>query len=229
MQQALDLAAQALRLTSPNPRVGCVIVSAQGLVLGQGRTQKAGGAHAEVEALRDAAHRGHSVQGATVYVTLEPCAHHGKTGPCCQALALAKVAKVLVAMVDPNPLVAGKGIEALKAADIEIELGDGAAESAALNQGFLSRMTRQKPWVRMKIAASLDGQTALQNGQSQWLTGPEARADGHAWRARACAILTGIGTVLEDNPLLMIYSRSYLKIHPPFKSTLELLVIVQLP
>ena len=202
MQQALDLAAQALRLTSPNPRVGCVIVSAQGLVLGQGHTQKAGGAHAEVEALRDAADRGHCVQGATVYVTLEPCAHHGKTGPCCQALALAKVAKVVVAMVDPNPLVAGKGIEALKAAGIEIELGDGAAESAALNQGFLSRMTRQKPWVRMKIAASLDGQTALQNGQSQWLTGPEARADGHAWRARACAILTGIGTVLEDNPLL---------------------------
>ena len=202
MQKALDLAAQALRITSPNPRVGCVIVNAQGDLLGQGHTQRAGGPHAEIVALRDAVSRNHSLDGATVYVTLEPCAHHGKTGPCCEALVTAKVAKVMVAMVDPNPLVAGKGIAQLKAAGIEVELGDGATESAALNPGFLSRMTRQKPWVRMKIAASLDGQTALQNGQSQWITGPEARADGHAWRARACAILTGIGTVQEDNPLL---------------------------
>ncbi len=202
MQKALDLAEQALRITSPNPRVGCVIVSAQGHVVGQGHTQRAGGPHAEIVALQDAASRNLSVEGATVYVTLEPCAHHGKTGPCCDALIKAKVAKVVIAMVDPNPLVAGKSIDRLKAAQIEVELGDGAAASAALNPGFLSRMTRQKPWVRMKIAASLDGQTALQNGQSQWITGPEARADGHAWRARACAILTGIGTVLEDNPLL---------------------------
>ena len=202
MQKALDLAAQAMRLTSPNPRVGCVIVSADGKMIGQGHTQKAGGPHAEVVALRDAASQGHSVEGATVYVTLEPCAHHGKTGPCSEALVHAKVAKVVVAMTDPNPLVAGKGIDQLKAAGIEIELGDGSEESAALNPGFLSRMTRQKPWVRMKIAASLDGQTALLNGQSQWITGPEARADGHVWRARACAILTGIGTVLQDNPLL---------------------------
>lgn len=202
MQQALDLAAQALRLTSPNPRVGCVIVNAQGEILGQGHTQRAGGPHAEVMALQDAASRHHSVEGATAYVTLEPCAHFGKTGPCCEALVKAKVAKVVVAMVDPNPLVAGKGIETLKAGGIKVEVGDGATESGALNEGFLSRMTRQKPWVRMKIAASLDGQTALENGQSQWITGPEARADGHAWRARACAILTGIGTILEDNPLL---------------------------
>jgi diaminohydroxyphosphoribosylaminopyrimidine deaminase/5-amino-6-(5-phosphoribosylamino)uracil reductase len=202
MQKALDLAEQALRITSPNPRVGCVIVSAQGHVVGQGHTQRAGGPHAEIVALQDAASRNLSVEGATVYVTLEPCAHHGKTGPCCDALIKAKVAKVVIAMVDPNPLVAGKSIDRLKAAQIEVELGDGAAASAALNPGFLSRMTRQKPWVRIKIAASLDGQTALQNGQSQWITGPEARADGHAWRARACAILTGIGTVLEDNPLL---------------------------
>ena len=202
MQKALDLAEQALRITSPNPRVGCVIVSAQGHVVGQGHTQRAGGPHAEIVALQDAASRNLSVEGATVYVTLEPCAHHGKTGPCCDALIKAKVAKVVIAMVDPNPLVAGKSIDRLKAAQIEVELGDGAAASAALNPGFLSRMTRQKPWVRMKIAASLDGQTALQNGQSQWITGSEARADGHAWRARACAILTGIGTVLEDNPLL---------------------------
>jgi diaminohydroxyphosphoribosylaminopyrimidine deaminase / 5-amino-6-(5-phosphoribosylamino)uracil reductase len=202
MQKALDLAEQALRITSPNPRVGCVIVSAQGHLVGQGHTQRAGGPHAEIVALQDAASRNLSVEGATVYVTLEPCAHHGKTGPCCDSLIKAKVAKVVIAMVDPNPLVAGKSIDRLKAAQIQVELGDGAAASAALNPGFLSRMTRQKPWVRMKIAASLDGQTALQNGQSQWITGPEARADGHAWRARACAILTGIGTVLEDNPLL---------------------------
>ena len=202
MQKALDLAAQALRLTSPNPRVGCVIVDEQGTLLGQGHTQRAGGPHAEIAALGDAAQHGLSVEGSTVYVTLEPCAHHGKTGPCCEALVQAKVAKVVVAMVDPNPLVASQGIQHLKAAGIQVEVGDGAEESAALNPGFLSRMTRQKPWVRMKLAASLDGQTALQNGQSQWLTGPEARADGHAWRARACAILTGIGTVLEDNPLL---------------------------
>lgn len=204
MQKALDLAAQALRITSPNPRVGCVIVNAQGQVVGQGHTQRAGGPHAEVVALQDAASNNLSVEGATVYVSLEPCAHHGKTGPCCEALAKAKVGKVVVAMVDPNPLVAGKGIDKLKAANIDVEIGDGASASASLNPGFLSRMSRQKPWVRMKIAASLDGQTALQNGQSQWITGPEARADGHAWRARACAILTGIGTVLEDNPLLDI-------------------------
>lgn len=204
MQKALDLAAQALRITSPNPRVGCVIVNAQGQVVGQGHTQRAGGPHAEVVALQDAASKNLSVEGATVYVSLEPCAHHGKTGPCCEALAKAKVGKVIVAMVDPNPLVAGKGIDKLKAANIDVEIGDGASASASLNPGFLSRMSRQKPWVRMKIAASLDGQTALHNGQSQWITGPEARADGHAWRARACAILTGIGTVLEDNPLLDI-------------------------
>ena len=202
MQKALALAQQALRLTSPNPRVGCVIVDANQQVIGQGHTQKAGGPHAEIMALQDAAQRGHSVQGATVFVSLEPCAHQGRTGPCCHALVQAKVGKVVVALTDPNPLVAGQGIAALRAAGIEVVIGDGAAEAAAQNPGFLSRMTRQLPWVRLKIAASLDGQTALQNGQSQWITGPEARADGHAWRARACAILTGIGTVFHDNPLL---------------------------
>lgn len=202
MQKALHLAHQALRLTSPNPRVGCVIVNAQGEVIGQGHTQKAGGPHAEIMALQDAVLRGQSVAGATVFVTLEPCAHQGKTGPCCHALVQAKVGKVVVALTDPNPLVSGQGIAALQAAGIEVVMGDGAAEAAEQNPGFLSRMTRQTPWVRLKIAASLDGQTALQNGQSQWITGAEARADGHAWRARACAILTGIGTVLQDNPLL---------------------------
>jgi diaminohydroxyphosphoribosylaminopyrimidine deaminase/5-amino-6-(5-phosphoribosylamino)uracil reductase len=202
MQHALDLAAQAMRITSPNPRVGCVIVNAQGQVIGQGHTQRSGGHHAEVMALQDAAHQGHSVTGATAYVTLEPCAHHGKTGPCCDALIKAKLGKVVAALTDPNPHVAGKGFERLRAAGIDVEVGDGADQAAAQNPGFLSRMTHQKPWVRLKIAASLDGQTSLTNGKSQWITGPEARADGHAWRARACAVLTGIGTVLEDDPLL---------------------------
>jgi diaminohydroxyphosphoribosylaminopyrimidine deaminase/5-amino-6-(5-phosphoribosylamino)uracil reductase len=202
MQNALDLATQALRMTSPNPRVGCVIVNGQGKVLGQGHTQQAGSLHAEIVAMQDAALRGHNIEGATVYVTLEPCAHQGRTGPCCDALVKAKVGKVVIAMTDPNPLVSGKGTGRLRAAGIDVILGDGAEAAAQQNPGFLSRMTRSKPWVRMKMAASLDGQTALLNGQSQWITGPSARADGHAWRARACAILTGIGTVLKDNPVL---------------------------
>jgi diaminohydroxyphosphoribosylaminopyrimidine deaminase/5-amino-6-(5-phosphoribosylamino)uracil reductase len=202
MQMALTLAAQAMRITSPNPRVGCVIVDAQGQVLGQGHTQRAGGPHAEIMALQDAQAKGYSVKGATAYVTLEPCAHQGRTGPCCDAMVQAQLGKVVAAISDPNPAVSGKGFERLKAAGIDVQVGDGAAQAAALNPGFLCRMTRQKPWVRMKIAASLDGQTALTNGKSQWITGPEARADGHAWRARACAVLTGIGTVLEDDPLL---------------------------
>ena len=202
MLKALNIASQAMRITTPNPRVGCVIVNCQGQVLGQGHTQKAGGLHAEMVALQDAANQGHSVEGATVYVTLEPCSHHGRTGPCCDALIHAKVGKVVSAIADPNPLVAGQGFDRLKAAGIEVEIGDGALQAEQQNPGFLSRMRRQKPWVRLKMAATLDGQTALQNGQSQWITGPEARADGHAWRAQACAILTGIGTVLEDDPLL---------------------------
>ena len=202
MLKALNIASQAMRITSPNPRVGCVIVNSQGQILGQGHTQKAGGLPAEIVALQDAANQGKSVEGATVYVTLEPCAHHGRTGPCCDALIHAKVGKVVAAIADPNPLVAGRGFDRLKAAGIEIEVGDGANQAEQQNSGFLSRMRRHKPWVRLKIAASLDGQTALQNGQSQWITGTEARADGHAWRARSCAILTGIGTVIEDDPLL---------------------------
>jgi diaminohydroxyphosphoribosylaminopyrimidine deaminase/5-amino-6-(5-phosphoribosylamino)uracil reductase len=142
------------------------------------------------------------VAGATAYVTLEPCSHQGKTGPCCDALIQAKLSKVVAALTDPNPQVAGQGFERLRAAGLEVQVGDGAAQAAAQNPGFLSRMTRQKPWTRLKIAASLDGQTSLTNGQSQWITGPDARADGHAWRARACAVLTGIGTVLEDDPVL---------------------------
>ncbi len=202
--QALGLAAQALFLSNPNPRVGCVIARGDGMVLGQGFTQQAGGPHAEVVALRDAAARGNDVRGATAYVTLEPCAHQGRTGPCCDALIQAGIGRVVASMADPNPLVGGQGFARLRAAGVQVEVGPGAAEARELNIGFFSRMVRGTPWVRMKAAASLDGVTALANGASQWITSPAARADGHAWRARACAVLTGIGTVLEDDPLLNV-------------------------
>ena len=199
---ALTEARLALYLSSPNPRVGCLITDANAQVIGKGHTQAAGGPHAEVMALRDAAAKGHRVAGATAYVTLEPCSHQGRTGPCCDALIAAGIKKVVASIADPNPLVSGRGFERLRAAGIEVEIGPGAAESRELNIGFFSRMIRKTPWVRMKIAASLDGQTALPNGQSQWITSDAARADGHAWRARACAVLTGIGTVLKDQPRL---------------------------
>ncbi len=202
MHQALGLAARALFLSSPNPRVGCVIVSQGGEVLGQGFTQRAGEAHAEIMALRDAQAAGRDVRRATAYVTLEPCAHQGRTGPCCDALVQAGIARVVAPLADPNPLVAGQGFARLRAAGVEVLVGPGADASRELNIGFFSRMVRGTPWVRMKAAASLDGATALSNGVSQWITSAGARADGHAWRARACAVLTGIGTVLEDNPRL---------------------------
>lgn len=202
IHQALGLAAQALFLSNPNPRVGCVITHGSGAVLGQGFTQQAGGPHAEVMALRDALALGNDVRGGTAYVTLEPCAHQGRTGPCCDALAQAGIARVVASLADPNPLVAGQGFARLRAAGVDVEVGPGAAEARELNIGFFSRMVRGTPWVRMKSAASLDGVTALANGASQWITSPEARTDGHAWRARACAVLTGIGTVLEDDPRL---------------------------
>ena len=203
---ALELAAQAVGASDPNPRVGCVIVDAQARLLGKGFTQAAGQAHAEVMALKDAAAQGHDVKGATVFVTLEPCSHHGRTPPCCDALVQASIAKVVVAVQDPNPLVAGQGLARLREAGVEVLLlppdHPSACASRELNIGFFSRMQRGRPWLRMKIAASLDGTTALDNGQSQWITGKAARADGHAWRKRASAVLTGIGTVLEDDPLL---------------------------
>lgn len=202
IQTALQAAAKAPLSASPNPRIGCVLVSAAGQTIGTGHTQEAGGPHAEIMALRDAAAQGQPTQGATAYVTLEPCSHHGRTGPCCDALIAAGILKVVAAMADPNPLVSGQGFERLRAAGVAVEVGAGAAEARELNIGFFSRMVRKTPWVRMKIAASLDGATALANGQSQWITSPEARADGHAWRARAGAVLTGIGTVLQDNPRL---------------------------
>lgn len=204
MNKALEQAAQALFLSSPNPRVGCVIVDASAGIIGQGFTQQAGGPHAEVMALRDAASKGNDVRGATAYVTLEPCSHHGRTGPCCDALIAAGIGKVVGALTDPNPQVAGQGFERLRAAGVDVEVGPGGAESRELNIGFFSRMVRGTPWVRMKAASSLDGVTALHNGQSQWITSAPARADGHAWRARACTILTGIGTVLEDNPRMNV-------------------------
>ena len=203
---AVSLAKQGFTLTSPNPRVGCCITSSVGQLLGQGHTQAAGGPHAEIMALRDAAANGHDVHGATAYVTLEPCSHHGRTGPCCDALIAAGIKKVVATNTDPNPQVAGQGFARLRAKGVEVELLPAddplAMEARELNIGFFSRMIRKTPWVRMKMAASLDGKTALENGVSQWITSAPARADGHAWRARACAVLTGIGTVLQDNPRL---------------------------
>jgi len=203
MSQALAQAAKSLYLSNPNPRVGCVIVK-DGKLIGKGNTQQVGGAHAEVQALADAVKNGFNPEGSTVYVTLEPCSHIGRTPPCVNALVAAKPALVIVAMSDPNPLVAGKGLEQLKTAGIEVRCGLLQGEAEALNRAFISRMTRGVPWVRLKVAASLDGKTALPDGSSQWITGSIARADGHHWRAQACAILTGVGTVKEDNPTLNV-------------------------
>lgn len=203
MSEAIAEAQKALYLSNPNPRVGCVIVKG-GQVIGKGFTQKVGSAHAEVQALANAKALGNDPVDSTIYVTLEPCSHTGRTPPCVDALIAAKPAAVFVAMSDPNPLVAGKGLERLTAAGIKVHCGLMESEAHALNLGFISRMTRGLPWVRMKIAASLDGKTALPDGRSQWITGPLARADGHHWRAQACAIVTGVGTVKEDDPTLNV-------------------------
>jgi len=200
-----DLAEQSIGLCEPNPRVACHLHTLDGRVF-TGHTQEAGGPHAEVVALRAARAAGADLRGAHVWVSLEPCAHHGRTPPCCDALIEAGVGRVTVALVDPNPMVAGKGIERMRSAGIRVDVMPPESAEAQgvreLNVGFLSRMERGLPWVRMKVAASLDGITALPNGQSQWITGEAARADGHAWRKRATAVLTGIGTVLEDDPML---------------------------
>jgi diaminohydroxyphosphoribosylaminopyrimidine deaminase/5-amino-6-(5-phosphoribosylamino)uracil reductase len=203
MSEALAQAQKALYLANPNPRVGCVIVK-DGQVIGRGFTQRVGGSHAEVQALADAKANGKDPAGSTIYVTLEPCSHTGRTPPCVDGLIAAKPAKVIAAMKDPNPLVSGNGLEKLRAAGIEVQCGLMEMEAQAFNRGFISRMTRGLPWVRLKIAASLDGKTALPNGESQWITGPLARADGHHWRAQACAIVTGVGTVKEDDPSLNV-------------------------
>ena len=200
MARALQLAERGLWTTSPNPRVGCVVVR-DGEIVGEGWHEKAGEPHAEVNALQMA---GDKARGATAYVTLEPCSHHGRTPPCAEALIAAGLTRVIAAMTDPNPLVAGQGLARLSAAGIETACGLLENEAYELNIGFVSRMTHGRPWLRLKAAASLDGKTALNNGVSQWITGPEARRDGHAWRARACAILTGIGTVRDDDPQLSV-------------------------
>jgi diaminohydroxyphosphoribosylaminopyrimidine deaminase/5-amino-6-(5-phosphoribosylamino)uracil reductase len=204
MSHALSWAEKALFITSPNPRVGCVIINAQGVLLGAGHTQPAGQAHAEIMALHDAKQRGMDVAGAIAYVSLEPCSHQGRTGPCCEALIQAGLSRVVVAVQDPNPQVSGSGITRLRQSGMQVDVGILQDEARALNQGFFKRMTTGLPWMRLKVAATLDGQTALSNGVSQWITSAAARQDGHAWRARACALLTGIGTVLEDDPQLNV-------------------------
>ena len=200
MAQALRLAEKGLYSTSPNPRVGCVLVH-DARIVASGWHRRAGEPHAEINALNAA---GPAARGATAYLTLEPCNHHGRTPPCADALIKAGVAKVIIAMQDPNPLVSGRGIGRLKEAGIEVRSGLMEAEAKALNIGFIARMTRGRPWVRMKIAASLDGKTALNNGLSQWITSEAARRDAHRLRARSCAVMTGIGTVLADNPQLTV-------------------------
>jgi diaminohydroxyphosphoribosylaminopyrimidine deaminase / 5-amino-6-(5-phosphoribosylamino)uracil reductase len=203
MLRALELAQRAAYHATPNPRVGCVIVR-EGRVIGEGWTQPPGSNHAEIEALLDARRNGHDVRGTTVYVTLEPCSHFGRTPPCATALGEAHVARVIAAVEDPNPQVSGQGLDMLRASGVDVRCGLLADEAADVNVGFFARMTRGRPWVRLKIAASLDGKTALDNGVSQWITSEDARRDGHAWRARACAVLTGIGTVQADNPQLTV-------------------------
>ena len=200
MARALQLAARGLYTTTPNPRVGCVIVK-HNQIVGEGWHQRAGTAHAEIHALQMAAD---AARDATVYITLEPCSHHGRTPPCVEALIQAGVARVVAAMADPNPLVAGQGIQILTQAGIQAETDLMEADARALNPGFISRMTRHRPWVRLKTASTLDGKTALANGQSQWITGEAARADVQKLRARACAILTGSGTLLIDNPRMTV-------------------------
>ena len=197
MRRALELAAKGLYTTTPNPRVGCVVTKGE-TVLGEGWHERAGAPHAEAMALQLAA-----AEGATVYVNLEPCNHQGRTAPCTELLIRKKIRRVVAAMLDPNPQAAG-GADRLRAAGVEFQHGLLESEAKELNIGFVSRVTRRRPWVRLKTAATLDGRTALQDGRSQWITGAEARRDGHRWRARACAILTGIGTVKADDPQLTV-------------------------
>ena len=217
MRRALDLAERGLYTTTPNPRVGALVVK-DNRILGEGWHQVAGEAHAEVAAIRAAKEKAgaDAVKGSTIYVTLEPCSHQGRTPPCGDLLIAEGITRVVAAMEDPNPKVAGQGFARLRAAGVDVRVGLLEADARELNIGFISRMTRGLPWVRLKVAASLDGKTALANGQSQWITGAEARKDGHAYRARSCAILTGIGTVQEDNPQLnvrdVVTSRQPLKI-----------------
>ncbi len=215
MHTALALARQGRFSTSPNPRVGCVVARGTQIV-GQGFHVRAGEPHAEVHALRQA---GEMARGATAYVTLEPCSHYGRTPPCAEALVRAGVSRVVAAMSDPNPQVAGKGLAMLREAGIQVECGLLETEARALNRGFLSRIERGRPFVRLKCAASLDGKTALSDGRSQWITGPEARADVQILRAESCAVITGVGTVLADNPQLNV--RAFPTLRQPARVILD--------
>ncbi len=197
MARAIALAKKGWFTTDPNPRVGCVLVK-DGRIIAEGWHRRAGGPHAEIAALQQAG----SARGASCYVTLEPCSHHGRTGPCCDALIEAGVSRVVVAMQDPNPLVSGQGIEKMRACGIEVETGVLSAEAEALNPGFIKRMRQGLPWIRSKLAMSLDGRTAMASGESQWITSPQSRADVHRFRAESSAVVTGVNTVLADDPLL---------------------------
>lgn len=203
MQRALDLAQLALNNTTPNPRVGCVLVK-HNRVIGEGYTQAVGGHHAEMQALINAQQLNENTCDAIAYVSLEPCHHFGHTPPCTKALLEAGIKRVVVATLDPNPIVAGKGIEFLRASGITVEIGLHQEKAIEINAGFFTRMLHQRPWIRLKTASSLDGRTALTNGVSQWITNQAARADGHRWRARACGVMTGIGTILSDDPQLNV-------------------------
>jgi diaminohydroxyphosphoribosylaminopyrimidine deaminase/5-amino-6-(5-phosphoribosylamino)uracil reductase len=204
LRRALELAHTAIGRSDPNPRVGCVLAGADGQLIGEGATQRAGQAHAEVMALRAAEAAGAATGGGTAWISLEPCSHHGRTPPCSDALIAAGVRRVVIATIDPNPLVAGSGVQRLRDGGVVVDVASGevARQAREMNIGFFSRMRRGTPWVRSKVAASLDGRTALDNGSSQWITGELARADGHAWRRRSGAVLAGAGTVVADNPRL---------------------------
>ena len=217
MARALRLAERGLYTTQPNPRVGCVIARADEVV-GEGWHQRAGEPHAEVFALREAGAR---AQGATAYVTLEPCAHHGRTPPCADALIAAGIARVVAACTDPNPKVAGGGLRRLMDAGIDVQTGLMHEAARELNRGFFSRIERGRPWLRVKLAMSLDGRTALANGESQWITGEAARADVQRWRARSSAIMTGSGTVLADDPRLTVRSPDLKESAPPLRVVLD--------
>lgn len=200
MSEALQLARRGLYTTDPNPRVGCVLVN-KGEVVGRGWHARAGEPHAEVHALREAADR---AAGATAYITLEPCSHHGRTPPCADALIEAGVSRVVVAMQDPNPQVAGEGVARLRAAGVRVDTGVMQAEAETLNPGFITRMQRGRPFVRCKLAMSLDGRTAMASGESKWISGEASRQDVQRLRARSSAVMTGIGTVLADNPSMNV-------------------------
>ena len=203
MRRALELAAMAMNHATPNPRVGCVLVR-DGAIIAEGFTQRPGEPHAEAHAIKNARSKGINLDGATAYVTLEPCNHFGKTPPCTEALVGCGIKRVVAAMEDPNPMVGGTGHTRLREAGIDVRVGLLSHDAIELNIGFVKRMTTGLPWVRCKVAASIDGRTGLANGESQWITGDEARRDGHRWRARACAVLTGSGTVRHDNPQMTV-------------------------